>query len=162
MAFSLFFDCAERRRIAAVRAFAKHGQVCDVRRSFYLKFSIMIYHKFRFGFKANFKVLICRIFGHRINENPAHHWCERCGLAYEEAYHGIGEGYWMESGVIDKAMYDENGNYKRAIEIEGEDYPLRQVVFEYLIETGTDEQISRLRRKGKTLKEAINDPNILI
>jgi len=64
----------------------------------------------------------------------------------------------MESGVIDKAMYDENGNYKRAIEIEGEDYPLRQVVFEYLIETGTDEQISRLRRNGKTLKEA----NILI
>lgn len=46
----------------------------------------MKYHKLRFGLKKNLKVLICRIFGHRLNENPENHWCERCGLAYEECY----------------------------------------------------------------------------
>ncbi len=47
----------------------------------------MTHHKFRFGLKGNFKVLLCRIFGHRINDKPNHHRCGRCGLAYEECYH---------------------------------------------------------------------------
>ncbi len=47
----------------------------------------MVHHRFRFGLKGNFKVLLCRFFGHRINNKPNHHWCERCGLAYEECYH---------------------------------------------------------------------------
>jgi hypothetical protein len=58
----------------------------------------MQYHKFRFGLKGNIKVFICRIFGHRINENPAYHWCERCGLAYEECYWP--KDYFTESGLI--------------------------------------------------------------
>ena len=45
------------------------------------------HHKFRFGIRGNFRVLICRIFGHKLNSNYEHHWCERCGLAYEEIYH---------------------------------------------------------------------------
>jgi hypothetical protein len=49
----------------------------------------MKYHKFRFGLKKNIKVLICRIFGHRINDEPGNEWCQRCGLAYEECYHPI-------------------------------------------------------------------------
>jgi hypothetical protein len=60
----------------------------------------MIYHHFRFGWLPwkkhnNFKVLLCRIFGHRINENPAHPWCGRCDLAYEECYYP--KNYWTES-----------------------------------------------------------------
>ena len=51
------------------------------------KYNKMKYHKFRFRFKKNIKVLICRIFGHRINNNPEFEWCERCGLAYEECYY---------------------------------------------------------------------------
>lgn len=46
----------------------------------------MIYHDYRFGFVGNIKVLLCKIFSHRLNENPAHVWCGRCGLAYEECY----------------------------------------------------------------------------
>lgn len=58
----------------------------------------MIYHKFRFkSIKENWNVLICKIFGHRINENPAHHWCERCGLAYEEAYYPL--YYYKDAGI---------------------------------------------------------------
>ena len=45
------------------------------------------HHKFRFGIKGNFKVLLCRIFGHKLNSEHEHHWCERCGLAYEEIYY---------------------------------------------------------------------------
>jgi hypothetical protein len=47
----------------------------------------MNYHKYRFGLKENIKVLLCKIFGHRLNENPTHFWCERCGLSYESCYH---------------------------------------------------------------------------
>ena len=47
----------------------------------------MKHHKFRFGIKGNIKVLFCRIFGHKLNNNPQNLWCERCGLAYEEIYH---------------------------------------------------------------------------
>ena len=58
----------------------------------------MIYHRYRFGIKGNFKVLLCRIFGHRLNENPAFHWCERCGLYYGECYHP--ENWVVETGLV--------------------------------------------------------------
>lgn len=44
------------------------------------------HHRFRFGFLGNLKVLICRIFGHRINNDKNYHSCQRCRLAYEEIY----------------------------------------------------------------------------
>lgn len=69
----------------------------------------MKYHRFRFGIKGNIKVLICRTFGHRINENPANHWCERCGLAYEECYHHT--DYYIESGII-KLNEEEKAEYE--------------------------------------------------
>lgn len=47
----------------------------------------MKHHKFRFGIIGNIKVLICRIFGHRLNDNQHYEWCQRCGLAYSEIYH---------------------------------------------------------------------------
>ena len=47
----------------------------------------MTYHKYRFGLRENIKVFLCRTFGHRLNENPAHHWCERCKLYYGECYY---------------------------------------------------------------------------
>lgn len=40
-----------------------------------------------------FRRLTCKLFGHRINENPDYHWCERCGLAYSEIYFK-----WDENG----------------------------------------------------------------
>lgn len=49
----------------------------------------MNYHKFRFGFIGNIMVLLCRLFGHRLNENPSYHWCERCKLDYSEIYYPI-------------------------------------------------------------------------
>lgn len=49
----------------------------------------MIYHKFRFGLFGNFNVLLCRIFGHRINNHPKYETCERCGLAYSECYYPL-------------------------------------------------------------------------
>ena len=58
----------------------------------------MIYHKYRFGLLKNIKVFICKKFGHRINENPAYHWCERCGLAYEECYYPL--DYFVQSGLV--------------------------------------------------------------
>jgi hypothetical protein len=65
----------------------------------------MIYHRLRFGWNPlkegnNFKVLLCRIFGHRLNEDPSYHWCGRCGLAYEECY--FPKNYWEESGIVKK------------------------------------------------------------
>jgi hypothetical protein len=59
----------------------------------------MRHHKLRFGLKGNIKVIICRIFGHRINNDPRYHWCERCGLAYEECYE-CGLDYWSLCGVV--------------------------------------------------------------
>ncbi len=47
----------------------------------------MIYHKFRFGLICNFKVLLCRLFGHRINNDPSVHACQRCHLVYSECYY---------------------------------------------------------------------------
>lgn len=35
--------------------------------------------------------IFCRLFGHRVNANPSWHWCERCGLAYEEIHFNYGE-----------------------------------------------------------------------
>ena len=39
----------------------------------------------------NIKRAVCKIFGHRVNADPTHFWCGRCGLAYEEIY---GHAYW--------------------------------------------------------------------
>ena len=47
----------------------------------------ILYHKYRFGLIGNFKVFICRKFGHRMNDNPEHEWCGRCGLCNTEIYH---------------------------------------------------------------------------
>lgn len=62
----------------------------------------MKYHRLwqwrRFGLIGNIKIIICRIVGHRLNENPAHGWCERCGLAYEECYRPL--DYFIESGIV--------------------------------------------------------------
>jgi len=98
----------------------------------------LLYHRFRFGLIGNLKVLTCRIFGHRLNNNPAYHWCERCGMVYEEIYHNIGDGYFMESGIIDKNLYDVDGNYKYSTEINGEEYPLRKPVFDLLLATSKE------------------------
>lgn len=46
----------------------------------------ILHHNFRFGVKGNFKVLICRIFGHRANDKLENHWCERCCLSHFEMY----------------------------------------------------------------------------
>lgn len=46
----------------------------------------MKYHKIKLDSNF-FNRLICKIFGHRLNEKPQHKWCERCGLAYSEAYY---------------------------------------------------------------------------
>lgn len=67
----------------------------------------MRYHKLRFGIKGNIKVILCRIFGHRINNDPRYHWCERFGLAYEECYeHGL--NYWSLCGVVKKENVTSN------------------------------------------------------
>jgi hypothetical protein len=41
---------------------------------------------------------MCRLFGHRLNNDPGHHWCGRCGLAYEEIYYP--QDYWTKSGIV--------------------------------------------------------------
>lgn len=46
----------------------------------------LVHHNYRFGLKNNFKVFICRLFGHRINDNKKFEWCNRCGLAYFDIY----------------------------------------------------------------------------
>ena len=68
----------------------------------------MKYHKYRFGLKSNIKNFICRIFGHRLNENPKFHWCGRCGLAYEECYYP--DDFWVDSGIV-KVPENEIGEY---------------------------------------------------
>lgn len=70
----------------------------------------MVYHRFRlsyFGLK-NIKNLLCRIFGHRLNENPAHHWCERCGLEYGECYKPL--DYWTASGISQTEEADKKSS----------------------------------------------------
>lgn len=49
------------------------------------------HHRFRFGLIGNLKVLLCRIFGHRVSDDPTGFTCQRCRLAYEEIY---SPGYW--------------------------------------------------------------------
>lgn len=51
------------------------------------------HHRFRFGLIGNLKVLLCRIFGHRVSDDPTGFACQRCRLAYEEIY---SPGYWGE------------------------------------------------------------------
>jgi len=98
----------------------------------------LLHHYFRFGVIGNVNVLICRIFGHRVNNNPAHSSCERCGLAYQEIYYKKGEGYFIESGIIDKSLFDKDGNYKYSTEINGKEYPLEKPVFELLRDTSIE------------------------
>jgi len=64
--------------------------------------SRLLYHNYRFGFIGNIRVLFCRLFGHRVSENPKYNNCSRCGLCYEEIYHDVGEGWFMESGIVSK------------------------------------------------------------
>ena len=68
----------------------------------------MKYHKYRFGLIRNFKVFLCKTFGHRLNEDPSHHWCGRCGLCYEECY--FPDDYYIESGIV-KVPENETGDY---------------------------------------------------
>ena len=58
----------------------------------------MQYHKLRFGFLGNLKVLTCRIFGHRLNNSPELLSCGRCGLLYEECYYP--ENYYVKAGFV--------------------------------------------------------------
>lgn len=46
----------------------------------------LLYHGYRFGLFGNIKVWFCRSFGHEINEDVNHQWCNRCGLFYGEIY----------------------------------------------------------------------------
>ena len=50
----------------------------------------MRHHKLNFkkyGLKSNINILICKLFGHRLNDNPDHPWCPRCRLCHEEIYY---------------------------------------------------------------------------
>ncbi len=98
----------------------------------------LMHHRFRFGIMKNLKVLTCRIFGHRINNKPSQHWCERCGLAYEEIYTNIGHGYFKESGIIDKSLFKLDGSYKFSVEIENKEYPLKKPVYDLLMATSKE------------------------
>jgi len=74
------------------------------------------YHKIR-----SFKTFLCRVLGHRINNNPANHWCERCKLAYEEAYHP--ENYWEKSGIVKPEIdFTKIDNIEFA-DVDHSDYP---------------------------------------
>lgn len=43
--------------------------------------------KWRTSPRKLFNAIMCRLVGHRLNNEPRHSWCGRCGLAYEEVYH---------------------------------------------------------------------------
>jgi len=62
----------------------------------------------RFGINQLFRVVICRLLGHRVSDDPEYNTCARCGLAYEEIYHKIGEGWFIESGIVSKDSILEN------------------------------------------------------
>lgn len=47
----------------------------------------LLHHHYRFGLLKNIKVWFCRTFGHQVNNNVEHKWCQRCGLFYGEIYH---------------------------------------------------------------------------
>lgn len=50
----------------------------------------MTFHQFTFSRSRHLWFwkgqIICRAFGHRINDDYTKMWCGRCGLAYEEIY----------------------------------------------------------------------------
>jgi hypothetical protein len=46
----------------------------------------LLHHRYRFGLLRNLKVFICRTFGHQMNDNMEHEWCQRCGLCSTEIY----------------------------------------------------------------------------
>ena len=79
----------------------------------------MQYHRYRLGLKGNIKVWLCKLVGHRINENPADHWCERCGLAYEECYYP--DDWWVRSGIVkltgQEKIDEDLKNIKRELNI---------------------------------------------
>jgi hypothetical protein len=70
----------------------------------------MIYHRFRFGWRQNLNVLICRIFGHKLNEDSSNSSCGRCGLAYEECYYP--RDFYIEAGIIKFEKKDEEEKLK--------------------------------------------------
>ena len=70
----------------------------------------MQYHNYRFGFKGNIKVLVCKLLGHRLNDDASSAWCGRCNLAYSECYYP--QNYAEASGIIDVNRYDESGCLK--------------------------------------------------
>lgn len=76
----------------------------------------MKHHKFRFEINGNFKVLMCRIFGHRLNDNVNHHWCNRCGLAYEKIYHPYSYRENIESRYIVDITGDNGERLKHRVE----------------------------------------------
>ena len=47
----------------------------------------LMHHDYRFGIWKNLKVWFCRTFGHKMNDNNNHGWCDRYGLAHTEIYH---------------------------------------------------------------------------
>jgi len=47
----------------------------------------LMQHHYRFGLLKNIKVWFCRTFGHKMNDEKKHQWCDRCGLASSEIYH---------------------------------------------------------------------------
>ena len=47
----------------------------------------LLHHNYRFGLIGNLKVWFCRNFGHRLNNDVKHKWCEICGMYYGEIYH---------------------------------------------------------------------------
>jgi|GEM_PF-5432901 len=61
----------------------------------------MEYHSFKLsrGLRYNIRVFICKIFGHRINDDPSDYTCGRCKLSYEDCYYP--KNYYIESGLID-------------------------------------------------------------
>ena len=66
----------------------------------------MQYHNIR-----NIDTLVCRLFGHKLNNNPSNNWCGRCSLSYEEIYHP--KNYYVESGIVKPVI---SWSFKRWIE----------------------------------------------
>ena len=56
----------------------------------------LLHHRFKFGLIGNVKVLMCRILGHRLNDNIEDEWCNRCKLAYEEIYPNYWNNYYKK------------------------------------------------------------------
>ncbi len=109
----------------------------------------MKYHKFS----------LCKILGHRINENPAHHWCERCKLAYEECYYP--KDYYKESGITKPEIdYKEIDNIEFA-DVDYADYPdfsdAYIVSADYKGEPMNGWQLDRINEDHSYIHEALFD-----